>query len=990
MDSVYSESDFEIEAIEDGLVHEALFSRPDFDALFDRLLGDWFADPDLRIQMLRFVDVLPVLEDDREILEHLTDYLAGTGKNLPAWLRWCIRNSRYSRRLSAALVRRMMLRISSRFLGGDDVQRALRTVNRLRRKGVGFSLDLLGEAVLSEQEAREYQSAYFELIDALAPVCNQWPPVPRLDRVDDRRAPRLYLSLKPTSIYSQISACDFDGSVDGIVSGLKPLFVHARERGVSVCLDMEQYEYKDIILAAFKKVLMAAELVTWPDAGIAMQAYLKDTESDISNLVDWTRTRGTPVNVRLVRGAYWDYETVNAERNDWDCPVWGRKAETDACFTRCTALLMQNYPLVRTAIATHNPRSVAIAISMAREYGLRKDQFEFQMLYGMGERLHERVAAQNYCLRVYVPYGDAIKGMAYLVRRLLENSSSQMHLVFGAPGDTGLAAGVADHSGLPQPATENNPARALDRFRNEPLRRFIAPQERQAFADAILQVRKRLGAEHYLRVNSRQVDTGIWLESRNPADNGELIGRVSIGGPIEAAAAIATAAGAVADWSRIEPPVRAQYLTRAADQLCARRDEFAALEILEAGKTWSEADANVCEAVDFLRFYAAAAVDMQYRGILQVPGEQNYWVPTALGAGVVISPWNFPLAILCGMVSAAVVTGNSVIVKPSSQTPVIASEFVHLLHAAGIPQDVVQFLPGRGDEIGSFLVRHPELRYIAFTGSESVGMRLIRQASQRHPQQVHIKRVVAEMGGKNVVIVDADADLDEAVSGIMLSAFGYQGQKCSACSRVIVVGSRFRTLIERLCGAAQSLRIGLPEDPAVKMGPVIDRAAQQRILGVIERAGKYADSELIVDCSGLETGHFVGPAIFSGADAGTELVCSEIFGPVLVIQQAHDIDTALKLANDSRYALTGGIYSRSPANIRIVVRHLEVGNLYINRGTTGAVVARQPFGGFKMSGSGIKAGCAEYLMQFVNERVATENTMRRGIAPRPGNFSKPL
>ena len=428
---------------------------------------------------------------------------------------------------------------------------------------------------------------------------------------------------------------------------------------------------------------------------------------------------------------------------------------------------------------------------------------------------------------------------------------------------------------------------------------------------------------------------------------------------------------------------RIAILRAAADRLSEQRDRFAALQVFEAGKNWIEADADVCEAIDFLRYYADQAERLAETNGVSVPGEDNRNTYQPRGIGVVIPPWNFPLAILTGMLSATLVSGNCAILKPSSDTPVIAAELIDLVVEVGVPAGVIGFLPGPGAEVGEYLVEHPATHVIAFTGSREVGCRLIEHAAKTSPGQRHVKRVIAEMGGKNAVIVDASADIDEAVAGIVQSAFGFQGQKCSACSRVIVVGPHYHAIVERLCEATADLIVAMPCEPQCDLGPVINDAAAQRIEAMIGEAEQQGWGRLAFRGSvpGQLTGHYVAPAIFADVDPDSPLAQEEIFGPVLAVMKADDFDQALAVANATDYALTGGVYSRSPANLRRAEAEFRVGNLYLNRGITGALVARQPFGGFKMSGIGSKAGGQDYLLQFMEPRCVTENTLRRGVAP---------
>ena len=429
-----------------------------------------------------------------------------------------------------------------------------------------------------------------------------------------------------------------------------------------------------------------------------------------------------------------------------------------------------------------------------------------------------------------------------------------------------------------------------------------------------------------------------------------------------------------------------------------RRDKASlnALMVLEADKNWTEADADVVEAIDFCDFYAAEIRILGKPAKTQImAGETNvqHWWPR--GVGVVISPWNFPLAILCGMAGAAVVGGNTVLLKPSNNTPVIAAELVRLCIEAGFPPGVFNLVTGRGSEVGERLIASPQIDFIAFTGSMEVGLHIWETAGRTlwdgHPArqtggtpvplQANLKKVICEMGGKNCLIVDSDADLDEAVLGILHSAFGFLGQKCSALSRLVVLEDNYDKLVERVIAACSSLRVGPAEEPGTIIGPVIDRPAQKRILAVIEKGKTEArlawQGKVPADANAC----WVPPTIFTDVPATSSLFREEIFGPVLSITKAKTFDEALALANDCAFALTGGLYSRSPVNIERAKAELVCGNLYINRGITGAIVGRQPFGGFKMSGGGTKAGGREYLQHFLVPRVITENCLRRGFAP---------
>jgi RHH-type proline utilization regulon transcriptional repressor/proline dehydrogenase/delta 1-pyrroline-5-carboxylate dehydrogenase len=424
-------------------------------------------------------------------------------------------------------------------------------------------------------------------------------------------------------------------------------------------------------------------------------------------------------------------------------------------------------------------------------------------------------------------------------------------------------------------------------------------------------------------------------------------------------------------------------LFRAAEWMRARKHDLAALQVFEAGKPWKEADADVCEAIDFCEYYGRQALRLDRGGAVESPaGETNRLSYQGRGIATVIAPWNFPLAIPTGMVVAALVTGNAVLFKPAEQTPAVAAGLVSALQAAGLPDGVLAFLPGIGEEVGAYLVEHPDVSIIAFTGSKAVGLGIVESAGVHRSGQRHVKRVIAEMGGKNAIVVDADADLDQAVPAIVYSAFGYAGQKCSACSRLIAVDAVYDELMRRLVGATRSLRVGHPSEMGTQVGPLIDADAHKRVRSYVELAD-HEGTVLFHQADVPSTGFFVGPTIVADVSPRSRLATEEIFGPVLTVLRASSFEHALALANDTEYALTAGVLSRSPVHIEQAAAELRAGNVYVNRTTTGAVVGRQPFGGYGLSGAGTKAGGPDYLLQFVDPRVVTENTLRQGFAP-PG------
>jgi 1-pyrroline-5-carboxylate dehydrogenase len=509
-------------------------------------------------------------------------------------------------------------------------------------------------------------------------------------------------------------------------------------------------------------------------------------------------------------------------------------------------------------------------------------------------------------------------------------------------------------------------------FRNEPLTDFSRPENRAAMVAALEDVGGRLGRTYELLIDGEHVRTPATFTSWNPSRKDQAVGLVCKGTPEHADRAIRAAHAAFESWRRAPAEERSRYLFRAADEMRRRKHEFSAWMVYEVGKTWPEADADTAEAIDFLEFYGRE--NLRYSGpqpVTPVPGERNAVVYLPLGVGIVIPPWNFPLAILVGMASAAVVTGNTVVLKPSSDSPVISAQFVALMESLGLPKGVLNFLPGSGGEVGDPLVEHPLTRFVAFTGSKEVGLRINELAARPRPGQRWIKRVIAEMGGKDAIIVDRDADLEAAVQGVVASAYGFQGQKCSACSRAIVDQAVYDVFVGRLQAKVEALTVGPADDPESYLGPVVNERAMKSIQEYID-VGRKEGRLVAGGGPGGEGGYYLRPTVIADVAPGARLAQEEIFGPVLAVIKARDFDDAIRIANDTEYGLTGAVYTRDPVKIERAKREFFVGNLYVNRKCTGAMVGGHPFGGFNMSGTDSKAGGRDYLLLFLQAQSVSE------------------
>jgi RHH-type proline utilization regulon transcriptional repressor/proline dehydrogenase/delta 1-pyrroline-5-carboxylate dehydrogenase len=972
----------------------------------DRILSWAMQDESVKVQMFRFIDVLPMLKTREEITGHLHEYFDEVRTRLPSAVRLGLAvatpNSIAGRALAVA-ARRNAMSHARRFIAGTNSKEVLAAALKARKAKMAFTLDLLGEAVISDVEADRYLDSCVQLIRDLAPIANAWPEAPQIDRgPEGALLPRVNVSIKLSALDAKFDPLDQAGTLERVSARLRQLLRVARENQAFINVDMESYQTKDLTLAIARRVLMEKEFRDTTDVGVVIQCYLRDSGKDLYSLRDWARERGRPIWVRLVKGAYWDYETVRAEYLGWPVPVYQQKWQSDANFEAQTRFLFCNSGYLRPALGSHNLRSLAYGIAVARQIGLAQLAFELQMLYGMADAEKQIIVDLGNRLRIYMPYGELIPGMAYLVRRLLENTSNDSFLrasftelvspekLMMNPIEAGTTNGA---SRGPAPAEEQPPSakpqserqRQRKIFRNEPPADFAVEANRRAMSAALARVAGQLGRHYPLVIGGERIDTPERLSSHNPSHKRQVVGTTASAGRRDADLAVVSAMRALPDWAELDVRQRAEFLHRAAQKMRERRFELAAWEVFECGKAWREADGDVCEAIDFCEYYADGAEALQGQPQeMDVAGEENIYVYFPRGVAAVVAPWNFPLAILTGMTVAALVTGNTVVMKPAGQSPIIAAKLMEIFAELELPSGVLNYLPGPGATAGAALVEDPRVATIAFTGSREVGLAIHRRAAEVSAQGApEVKRVIAEMGGKNAIIVDADADLDEAVAGVLKSAFGYQGQKCSACSRCIVLEGVHDVFLERLVQAAKGLKVGPAEDPGSHMGPVIDEASQARILKYIETGKREGKTALAVDTSALkDEGHYIGPHIFCDVPRDAKIAQEEIFGPVLAVMRAKDLDDAFHIANSTAYALTGGIYSRSPANLRRARSEMRVGNLYLNREITGALVGRQPFGGFRMSGIGSKAGGPDYLLQFVLPRTVTENTLRRGFAPR--------
>jgi RHH-type proline utilization regulon transcriptional repressor/proline dehydrogenase/delta 1-pyrroline-5-carboxylate dehydrogenase len=992
--------------------------------LLERMLQQCTANEWFKVQAFRFIDALPMLGDDVELARHLREYFvlpehvrngangqhesadAETARALrelaPPETEWFVglvsRLMNFRRldglwpRFCAKFSRWSSLMMAGNFIAGSNVAEAQRAIRGLRRRNLAFTIDVLGEAALSRSEGEAYLQTYMDLASELPKLAREWPHVPLVDEADGQKIPRVNISVKLTSLHPGFDPIAPEAAKRRAKDLLRPLLRKSMAGGAHVHIDMEHYAIKDLTLDLCEELFMESEFRDYPHFGIVLQAYLKDGDKDGARTIEYAKRRGTPLWVRLVKGAYWDSETVWADQAHWPWPVWEQKWQSDACFERMTHTLLANHRHVYTAFASHNIRSLAHAMALRQSWDIPGTAFELQMLYGMGDPIKRAAIEMGQRCRIYTPYGPLLAGMAYFIRRLLENTANESFLRQSADTPASELLRRPDDIGRKTPPFER-PATVryefeepiMDAFENVPNTDFTHEPNRQQIVSGLAQVRADMGGEIPLLIAGAPVTTGAWRESLNPSRPREVVAKVAQADEAAVDRAVQAAVAAGPAWRQTPPAERAEVLFRLAELMQQRRAELAAWEVIECAKPWREADADVSEAIDYCNYYGREMIRIsENRRTRDIPGETNQYFYAPRGVVAVLSPWNFPLAIPAGQVAAALVTGNTVVFKPASPAAVVGAKLVALCVEAGVPAGVINLVAGPGDEVGAALTKHPHVATIAFTGSREVGCAVNRLAAEVTTARPGLKRVIAELGGKNALIVDSDADLDETIKAIMQGAFAYAGQKCSALSRVIVLAAAHDRLVERLVETVRHASLGPAEEPTTSVPPVINEAAREAIRKYIAIGKREADCVLEVDAQKAISehgGYFVGPVIFDNVPPTARIAQEEIFGPVLSVIRAADIDEAIEIFNGTPYALTGGIFSRSPANIERARNECECGNFYINRRMTGSRPDLQPYGGLKMSGFGARVGGPDYLIQFCEPRTVTENTLRRGFAP---------
>ncbi|MBD9355421.1 bifunctional proline dehydrogenase/L-glutamate gamma-semialdehyde dehydrogenase PutA [Methylomonas albis] len=875
--------------------------------------------------------------------------------------------SRLGEPLIRTAIKQAMQQMAEHFVIAEDITAAVEQAGRA--PNYRYSFDMLGEAALTEDDAERYFAAYRHAIATLA----------KFATADLFSNPGI--SIKLSALYPRYEPLQNRYAVPAISKQLLALVKQACTANISVTVDAEEAERLDMSLDIFAAVFNDPALAGWSGFGLAVQAYQKRAVAVIEWLATLAEVQQSIIPIRLVKGAYWDSEIKRAQENGWDdYPVFTRKAATDLSYLTCAKLILSRQQAFYPQFATHNAHSVAAIC----EFGKDHPGFEFQRLHGMGTALYDELLSQRAInCRVYAPVGSYRDLLPYLVRRLLENGANTSFI------------NQIENPAISAVMLSGDPLTQLNQVESKPLAvpgDLFGAQRRNSEGlnlsdpEKLQQLQQELAAMTDQTWQAAPLIAGQQIRGEphpaySPHDRHSLVGEVVFSSANDIDQALQQTNCAFNDWRLCPVATRAGYLQKTADLLEQQRLELVVLCIREGGRTVRDALAEVREAVDLCRYYSACAVE-QFAQPLRLPGptgEDNQLFQLGRGVFVCISPWNFPLAIFIGQIAAALVAGNTVIAKPALQTSLTAMACLRLLHKAGVPEQVLQFLPGDGVEIGRQLLSDERVAGVAFTGSFTTAQLINRQLANRHAAMATL---IAETGGQNVMIADSSAHQEQLVTDALYSAFNSAGQRCSALRVLFLPTETADSVIARLIGAMRLLRIGSPMDIDTDIGPIIDRRALATLYNHIEKLQREAKLlyQLPVPDE-LANGCFFPPTL--AEIPALSFLDHEVFGPILHIvrYQANELTKVVDAINASGYGLTLGIHSRINANMRYIQQHARVGNIYINRNMIGAVVGVQPFGGMGLSGTGPKAGGPHYLQLFANEQTVTTNLTAIGGNP---------
>ena len=947
----------------------------------DRLIGWACEDEAVKVQLLRMLDVLPALRDHQAIAEHLEEYYQDVREHLPWAVRVGLDLSTSNTILSRALAynaRTNAARMARRFVAGNGPAEVLQTARRLRRQGLAVGFSVATGRVLSEQDADDYQHSCIRLIEACSDAVEEWPASVILDDNHLGPIPRLHVTVSLSRLDARFDAVDFDGSRKRVLKRLRPLLQTAADHHAFVQFAAERESDKTLAGEILREILCGKEFRTFTDVGLTVEAASCTAEDEAKDILKWVKKRKTPVSLLLTCGRHHDVELRRSEAAARASSVLPTADAVDAAFEQHSRFLMKNAEWLHPVLAPRQLRGVSHALAWADEYKVPRSAVEIALPFGAQEDLAQLLAEARLRVRLDCPVGPGVPTLSRLARHQLENLSDDTYL--RSPISESHSVETLLMKPGSQPVAE--PVEESEPFSHEPRTDFSVAENCEAMSQALSDARDEFGQTYPLVIDGKSSESRSSVSSRNPSSLKEIVGHVAAATADQAADAVEGARRTFAQWASSETSNRCEYVELIAAEIRERRFELAAWICLEVGMTWDDADTEVAMAIDYCMFYASEMRRLDVPQEFDLSGEENRYSYRPCGVAVVIGSWRSPLAALTGTLAAAIVAGNTVVLKPAEQSSVIAAHLMNVIRNAGVPDGVVNFLPGISEDICPELVGSPDVQLVCFNGDYEAGAEINRLAAETDHRQDSIRRVLAELGGNNAIIVDKDADLDDAVPDILSSAFAFAGQQAASCCRVIVLEAIHDELVERLVDAAGSLKLGAAEDPATQIGPVIDEDARKEMEQLVKSADVDADEEIVFAGKPgklAKEGAFASPVIVTGIDPESNFAQQEIHGPLLSIIRVRNLDDAFAAANATRFALSGGVYSRSPSTLKRARIEFQVGNLSLNRRITDRMVQRQPFGGYRMSGTGISSGGPDYLLNFLIPVNVSENITRRGI-----------
>lgn len=951
----------------------------------DRLISWAAEDEAVKVQLLRLIDVLPALRDHTAIAEHLEEYYEQVREHLPLAARVGLDLSTSNSILSRALAyntRTNAARMARRFVAGNQPTEVLQSARQLRRQGQSAGFQTVAGPTLSEADADRYQQSCLKLIESCSDAVEEWPANSILDNNHTGPIPRLHVSVRLSRLDARFSPVDFEGSRKRVLKRLKPILQAAGDHHAFVQFEAERQPHKTLAGEIIRELMSGKAFRSFCDVGLTVETSSLQCEAELKGILAWVKKRKAPLSVVLTHGRFQDSERRRVQSRAQKDDVCGTADEADTAFESQCRFLMKNAEWLHPILAARSIRGVAHALAWADEYDVPEAATEIQLMFGAEDRLAQLLTESGRRVRMLCPVGPDLITLSRLARHQLENRHDATYLQSTISESTSVETLLMKPGSQPD---DESVDLEIESFVHEPRTDFSVAEHREAMTQALVDVKEEFGQTYPLVIDGKSSESRSTVSSRNPSATKEIVGHVAAASADQAADAVEGAKRTFTQWAASETSNRCEYVELIAAEIRERRFELAAWVCLEVGMTWEDADAEVATAIDYCMFYASQMRQLDVPQEYDLSGEENRYSYRPCGVAVVIGSWRSPLASLTGSLAAAIVTGNTVVLKPAEQASVIAAQLMSVVRNAGVPDGVVNFLPGIGEDICPELVGSPDVQLICFNGNYESGTEINRLAAETDHRQSSIRRVIAELGGNNAIIVDKDADLDDAVPDILSCAFGFAGQKAASCSRVIVLESIADELIERLADAAGSLQIGGADDPATQIGPVIDDDAAKAMNQLVKSADGDAEEEVVFSGKlgkAAKEGSYTSPAIITGIDPESNFAQEEVNGPLLSVIRVRNLDDAFAAANATRFALSGGVYSRSPSTLKRARVEFQVGNLSLNRKMTDSMVQRQPFGGYRMSGTGASTGGPDYLLHFLIPVNVSENTTRRGIEPK--------